>query len=244
MGGGQFGTALSAVQTVHHAGRPVHALVPEGRPGLEGSRVAAWELRQAGVPHAVVTDAAAPGCIAARRGAGGARGRRPGRANGDVVATAGAYPLALACAAAGIPFLVCAATTAVDLATGRGRRRDHRGGPADARPPGGGHARRARGHPGPQPAPGPRAGRARDRDRDRDRRAPGPVRSRDRVGRGDGVGEAVGRSPGSPPCSPGGERRDERRATHGRPATAEDARPSATPVDVAALRNPPREAGA
>ena len=65
MGGGQFGTALSAVQTIHHAGRPIHALVPEGRPGLEGSRVAAWELRQAGVSHAVVTDAAAPGRIAA-----------------------------------------------------------------------------------------------------------------------------------------------------------------------------------
>ena len=30
MGGGQFGTALSAVQTAHHAGRAVHALVARG----------------------------------------------------------------------------------------------------------------------------------------------------------------------------------------------------------------------
>ena len=44
---------------------PVRALVAETRPGLEGSRVAAWELREAGVPHAVITDAAAPGRIAA-----------------------------------------------------------------------------------------------------------------------------------------------------------------------------------
>ncbi len=79
MGGGQFGTALSAVQTAHHAGRAVHALVPEGRPGLEGARIASWELRQAGVPHEVVTDAAAPGCIATGRPRRGPRRRRPDR---------------------------------------------------------------------------------------------------------------------------------------------------------------------
>ena len=120
MGGGQFGTALSAVQTVHHAGRPIHALVPEGRPGLEGSRVAAWELRQAGVPYALVTDAAAPGCIAAGEVQAVLVGADRICANGDVVATAGAYPLALACAASGTPFIVCAATTSVDLATAGG----------------------------------------------------------------------------------------------------------------------------
>ncbi len=116
MGGGQFGTALSAVQTVHHSGRQIHALVAEGRPGLEGSRIAAWELRQAGVPHAVVTDGAAPGCIAAGEVQAVLVGADRIGANGDVVVTAGAYPLALACAAAGTPFLVCASTTAVDPA--------------------------------------------------------------------------------------------------------------------------------
>jgi methylthioribose-1-phosphate isomerase len=120
MGGGQFGTALSAVQTVHHAGRAIHALVPEGRPGLEGSRVAAWELHQAGVPHAVVTDAAAPGCIAAGEVQAVLVGADRICANGDVITTAGAYPLALACAASGTPFSVCAATTAIDLETAHG----------------------------------------------------------------------------------------------------------------------------
>jgi methylthioribose-1-phosphate isomerase len=120
MSGGQFGTALSAVQTLHHAGRQVHALVPEGRPGLEGSRVAAWELRQAGVPHAVVTDAAAPGCIAAGDVQAVLVGADRICANGDVVTTAGAYPLALACAASGTPFMVCAATTSIDLVAARG----------------------------------------------------------------------------------------------------------------------------
>jgi methylthioribose-1-phosphate isomerase len=98
----------------------VHALVAETRPWLEGARIATWELGQAGVPHALVADAAATGSIArgdvdvvlvtAERIA----------ANGDVLATTGTYPLALAADAAGIPLLVLAATTAIDLATPSG----------------------------------------------------------------------------------------------------------------------------
>ncbi len=120
MGGGQFGTALSAVQTAHHGGREVHALVPEGRPTLEGARIAAWELTQAGVPFAVVTDAAAPGAVAAREVDAVLIAADRVAGNGDVVALAGAYPLALAAHEAGVPFLVCATTPAFDpgLATG------------------------------------------------------------------------------------------------------------------------------
>lgn len=120
MGGGQFGTALSAVQAIHHAGRPVHALVTEGRPSFEGSRIAAWELRQAGVPHAVVTDGAAPGCVAAGEVEAVLAGADRVTANGDVIAMAGAYPLALACQASGVPFIVCAPTNVIDLAVADG----------------------------------------------------------------------------------------------------------------------------
>lgn len=114
MGGGQYGTALSALIAAHHAERPIRALVAETRPLFEGSRIAAWELRQAGVEHAVVTDAAAPGAIAAGEVDLVLVGAERVAANGDVVGVAGTYPLALAAAAAGIPFLVCAPTTAVD----------------------------------------------------------------------------------------------------------------------------------
>jgi eIF-2B alpha/beta/delta-like uncharacterized protein len=114
MGGGQFGTALSALQTAHHAGRQVHALIAEGRPGLEGSRIAAWELQQAGVPYEVVTDAAAPGSIAAGDVAAVLVGADRVAANGDVISTTGAFPLALAASDAAVPFLVCATTAALD----------------------------------------------------------------------------------------------------------------------------------
>jgi methylthioribose-1-phosphate isomerase len=117
MGGGLSGTALSAILALHHAGRPVHALVAETRPLFEGSRVATWELAQAGVSHAVVTDAAAPGCIAAGEVGAVLVAADRVAASGDVIAIAGTYPLALAAAAAGVPFLVCAPVTSLDLST-------------------------------------------------------------------------------------------------------------------------------
>lgn len=120
MGGGQFGTAVSTLITAHHGGRPVHALVAEGRPTLEGARVVTWELAQAGVPHALVTDAGAPSCIADGEVEAVLLSAERVCANGDVVGPAGTYPLALAAHAAGVPFLVLVATTAVDLATPSG----------------------------------------------------------------------------------------------------------------------------
>jgi methylthioribose-1-phosphate isomerase len=120
MGGGQFGTALNVVTVAHHAGRQAHALVAETRPGFVGSRIAAWELSQAGVPYAIVTDAAAAGCIAEGEVGAVLVGADRIAANGDVIAPAGTYALALAAADAGVPLLVFAATTAVDPATPSG----------------------------------------------------------------------------------------------------------------------------
>jgi methylthioribose-1-phosphate isomerase len=116
MGGGQLGTALSAIIAAHHAGRAIEAMVAETRPGFEGSRIAAWELREAGVPHVVVTDAAAPGRIAAGDVDVVLVSADRVLAGGDVIAIAGTYPLALAASAAGIPFIVCVASIAVDEA--------------------------------------------------------------------------------------------------------------------------------
>ena len=117
MGSGQFGTAVSAIITAHHAERPIHALVAETRPGLEGARVATWELAQAGVPHALVTDAGAAAAIAAGEVDAVLVTAERVCANGDVIGVTGTYPLALAAAAADVPFVVLVATTAVDLGT-------------------------------------------------------------------------------------------------------------------------------
>ena len=45
--------------------RAVHVFVTEGRPFMDGARLASWELRQAGIEHKVVPDAPWPGCSSA-----------------------------------------------------------------------------------------------------------------------------------------------------------------------------------
>ena len=157
MGSGQCGTALGVILAAHHAGRPIHALVAETRPRFDGARIAAWELGQAGVGYAVVTDAAAPGCIAGGEVEAVLVAADRIAANGDVIAPAGTYPLALAAAAAGMPFLVLSATTASTRPRRRCRRRD-RGRASRAGPARSGYADRARGQPDPQPGPGPDPG--------------------------------------------------------------------------------------
>ncbi len=120
LGSGVFGTALGVITSRHHAGQRIHALVAESRPWLAGARIACWELGQAGVPHALVTDAAAPGCIASGEVECVLVSADRIAANGDVATPVGAYPLALAAQAADVPFIVCVATTALDLAIASG----------------------------------------------------------------------------------------------------------------------------
>lgn len=116
MAGGQYGTALAAVLAIHHAERTVEVLVTEARPGLEGARVAAWELAQAGMRVTVVPDAAAPGLLADGYADVVVLGADRVSAGGDVLGTVGAYPLALAAARAHVPLVVFAPTSAIDLA--------------------------------------------------------------------------------------------------------------------------------
>jgi methylthioribose-1-phosphate isomerase len=100
--------ALPAVEQV---------LACETRPLLQGSRLTVYELRRLGLPHALVVDGAAPGLI--RRGEIDAVvvGCDRVAANGDVANKVGTYPLALAAAAAGIPFVVAGPTSSIDAAT-------------------------------------------------------------------------------------------------------------------------------
>ena len=58
LAGGQFGTTLSALAQIAEGGRNVLVYLTEARPFMEGARLANWELRQLGVEHRVVPDAA------------------------------------------------------------------------------------------------------------------------------------------------------------------------------------------
>lgn len=50
------GTALGVVFSAHQSGKSIHVYVPETRPLLQGARLTAWELEQAGVPFTLITD--------------------------------------------------------------------------------------------------------------------------------------------------------------------------------------------
>jgi methylthioribose-1-phosphate isomerase len=114
---GQYGTALGVVQAAHHGGRAVHVWVDETRPYLQGARLTAWELAQAGVPHALIPDVAAGHLMANGEVDVVLVGADRIAANGDTANKVGTYTLAVLAARHGIPFYVAAPISTVDLAT-------------------------------------------------------------------------------------------------------------------------------
>jgi methylthioribose-1-phosphate isomerase len=110
---GGRGTALAVILELEQRGA-VHVLAGETRPLLQGARLTVWELARAGVSHDLVVDGAMAGLI--RRGEVDAAivGADRVAANGDTANKVGTYPLALAAAAAGIPFVVAAPTSTID----------------------------------------------------------------------------------------------------------------------------------
>ncbi|HTC85684.1 MAG TPA: S-methyl-5-thioribose-1-phosphate isomerase [Candidatus Acidoferrum sp.] len=117
---GQFGTALGVVQAAVHAGREVHVWVDETRPYLQGARLTAWELTQAGVPHTLIADAAAGHVLATRTLDAVLVGGDRICANGDTANKIGTYPLAVLAQRHGVPFYVCAPISSIDLRTADG----------------------------------------------------------------------------------------------------------------------------
>ena len=111
---GEWGTALGIVRALHADSLISMVVVGETRPLLQGSRITAFELAELGVPHQVVVDAAGPGLIASGQVDAVIVGADRIAANYDVVNKVGTYPLALAAARAGIPFVVAAPTATLD----------------------------------------------------------------------------------------------------------------------------------
>ncbi|HYT09673.1 MAG TPA: S-methyl-5-thioribose-1-phosphate isomerase [Mycobacteriales bacterium] len=116
----EWGTALGVVAVLHERGRVERVYAGETRPLLQGARLTAYELASLGIDHRVVVDAAAPSLIARGLVHAVVVGADRIAANGDVANKVGTYPLALAAARAGVPFVVAAPESTVDLRTGTG----------------------------------------------------------------------------------------------------------------------------
>jgi methylthioribose-1-phosphate isomerase len=102
------GTALGTILELAARGRVTEVLVDETRPLLQGARLTAWELAQAGIPHRVCVDSAAAFAISQGLIDCVFVGADRIAANGDTANKIGTYSVALAAARTGIPFVVVA----------------------------------------------------------------------------------------------------------------------------------------
>jgi methylthioribose-1-phosphate isomerase len=117
---GGIGTALAPVYLAAARGMAPTVFADETRPLLQGSRLTAWELTEAGIPVTILPDSAAASLMAA----GGIDlvivGADRIAANGDVANKIGTYSLAIAAKHHRIPFYVAAPTSTIDSATASG----------------------------------------------------------------------------------------------------------------------------
>jgi methylthioribose-1-phosphate isomerase len=114
---GGYGSALGALRAAAERGLLERVLVDETRPLLQGSRLTAWELERAGIPHAVIADSAAGSLMAQGEVDVVVTGADRIAANGDTANKIGTYSLAVLAAHHGIPFYVVAPSSTLDRAT-------------------------------------------------------------------------------------------------------------------------------
>jgi methylthioribose-1-phosphate isomerase len=114
---GGIGTACGVLRVAWEQGRLAEVWVDETRPLLQGARLTAWELRQAGIPHRVIADSAAGSLMAQGRVDRVIVGADRIAANGDVANKVGTYPLAVLADRHDVPFYVAAPVSTIDPAT-------------------------------------------------------------------------------------------------------------------------------
>ncbi len=100
------GELVAVAQLCRAIGKEISFIATETRPYLQGARLTAWELAQAGIPVSLIPD-----CGVAQVMAGGGVnavvvGSDRCAQNGDVINKVGTYPLALMAKAYGVPFHV------------------------------------------------------------------------------------------------------------------------------------------
>jgi len=114
---GGEGTAFAVILAAHRAGRLTQLWIDETRPLLQGARLTAYEARKAGLPHAVLADAAAASLLAAGAVDIVLTGADRIAADGSVANKVGTYGLAVLARHHQVPFVVVAPVSTIDLGT-------------------------------------------------------------------------------------------------------------------------------
>jgi len=109
-----LGTALGVVYAKAAASEPVQVLATETRPLLQGARLTAWELVNAGIPVTVVADTAAGAAMAGGLVDAVLVGCDRVAANGDTANKIGTYSLAVLASANQLPFYVVGPLSSFD----------------------------------------------------------------------------------------------------------------------------------
>jgi methylthioribose-1-phosphate isomerase len=115
---GGIGTALAPIYLAHERGNTMEVFAGETRPLLQGSRLTAWELKQAGLDVRVITDSMAGAFFQRTPPDVVLVGADRIAANGDVANKIGTYGLAIFAKHHGVPFYVLAPTSTIDLDAG------------------------------------------------------------------------------------------------------------------------------
>ncbi len=111
----RYGTALAPMYAAHELNRYFRVFVDETRPLLQGSRLTAWELHEAGIESVLICDNMAGSLMQSGKIDLVITGADRIAANGDVANKIGTYALAVLAGAHGIPFYVAAPSSTFDL---------------------------------------------------------------------------------------------------------------------------------
>ena len=109
------GTALSVMFEAHKRGKKFKVYADETRPLLQGARLTAWELKQAGIDVVVVCDNMAGWLMKQGKISAVITGADRIAANGDAANKIGTYSLSILAREHGIPFYIAAPSSTFDL---------------------------------------------------------------------------------------------------------------------------------
>ena len=110
-----YGTALAVMFSAHESGKNISVYADETRPLLQGARLTAWELMQAGIDVTLICDNMAAQVMKEGRIQSVIVGADRIAANGDTANKIGTYNVAILAKAHDIPFYVAAPTSTLDL---------------------------------------------------------------------------------------------------------------------------------
>jgi methylthioribose-1-phosphate isomerase len=117
-----WGSALAPIYVAHGRGRRLFVYADETRPRSQGAKLTAWELAQAGVPHAVIADTAAGWLMQRGRIDAVIVGADRIAANGDTANKIGTYAVAVLARRHRLPMYVAAPRSTFDPTTPDGAR--------------------------------------------------------------------------------------------------------------------------